>query len=102
MKSRLAAAAIVLLAIVGGVTAYRYFLSGDAPHQYQGWVEADLIFVSPDEMGRIDTLFVREGSTVEAGSPLFTLDDDLQRASVADYEATVVNAKQSNTAPKYF
>ena len=32
---------------------------------YQGWVEADLIFVSPDEAGRIETLSVREGDTVE-------------------------------------
>ncbi len=28
---------------------------------YQGWVEADLIFVSPDEAGRVETLSVREG-----------------------------------------
>ena len=26
---------------------------------YQGWVEADLIFVSPDEAGRVDALPVR-------------------------------------------
>ena len=28
---------------------------------YQGWVEANLIFVGPDEAGRIETLAVREG-----------------------------------------
>ena len=28
---------------------------------YQGWVEADLIFVSPDEYGRVEILSVREG-----------------------------------------
>ena len=28
---------------------------------YQGWIEAELIFVSPDEPGRIETLAVREG-----------------------------------------
>ena len=37
------------------------------------------MFVSPDEIGRVATLSVREGSAVEVGSPLFTLDDDLQR-----------------------
>src|SRR5262249_14535344 len=31
---------------------------------YQGWVEADLVFVGPDETGRIETLSVREGDTV--------------------------------------
>ena len=39
---------------------------------YQGWVEAELIFVSPDEAGRVETLSVREGDAVEKGAPLFT------------------------------
>jgi HlyD family secretion protein len=97
MRRRLAAAGIFLLAIVGAVATYRYFAVDSAPPQYQGWVEADFIFVSPDEMGRIETLAVREGSTIKVGSPLFTLDDDLQRAAVADNEAAVTNAKQSNS-----
>ena len=95
MKRRFAAIVVVLLAITGGVASYVYFAPGGAPTEYQGWVEADFIFVSPDEMGRVDTLSVREGSRVEVGSPLFTLDDDLQRASVADNEAAVINAKQA-------
>ena len=31
---------------------------------YQGWVEADMIFVSPDESGRVTKLNVREGDEV--------------------------------------
>lgn len=62
---------------------------------YQGWIEANLIFVSPDEMGRIETQPVREGDKVELKTLLFTLDDDLQRAEVAEREATVENAKQA-------
>ena len=58
-------------------------------------MEADIVFVSPDEIGRVATLSVREGSTVEVGSPLFTLDDDLQQAAVAENRAAVTNAKQS-------
>ena len=50
---------------------------------FQGWVEADLIFVSPDENGRVETLSVREGDAVEQGAPLFTVDPDLQQADVA-------------------
>ena len=34
---------------------------------YQGWVEADMIFVSPDESGRVTKLDVREGDEVELG-----------------------------------
>ena len=62
---------------------------------YQGWIEANLIFVSPDEMGRIETQPVREGDRVESKTLLFTLDDDLQRAEVAEREATLENARQA-------
>ena len=34
---------------------------------FQGWVEADMIFVSPDESGRVTKLNVREGDEVKAG-----------------------------------
>jgi HlyD family secretion protein len=60
---------------------------------FQGWIEANLIFISPDEAGRIETQPVREGDSVTARTELFTLDDDLQRAEVAEREAALVNAK---------
>ncbi len=60
---------------------------------FQGWIEAELIFVGPDETGRIETLSVREGDQVEQRSPLFTLDADLQLADVAMQEASVKNAQ---------
>ena len=95
MKRR-AAIATVLLVLVGvGIAAFHYLQPDGTLAQFQGWVEADLIFVSPDEIGRVATLSVREGSAVEVGSPLFTLDDDLQRAAVAENEAAVTNAKQA-------
>ena len=53
-----------------------------ADRQLQGWVEAELIFVSPDEQGRVETLKVREGDHVKQGDLLFTVDDDLQKADV--------------------
>ena len=62
---------------------------------YQGWVEANLIFVAPDEAGRIETLAVREGDKVEAGAPLFTLDRDLFEADLNMHMATLANAKQA-------
>jgi HlyD family secretion protein len=62
---------------------------------FQGWVEAELIFVSPDEPGRIETLSVREGDQVALRAPLFTLDADLQQADVAMQEAQVKNAQQA-------
>lgn len=62
---------------------------------FQGWVEADMIFVSPDEFGRVTKLNVREGDQVKVGQPLYSLDDDLQEADLNQNMATLANAKQT-------
>ncbi len=61
----------------------------------QGWVEAELVFVSPDEQGRVETLKVREGDRVEKSALLFSVDDDLQRADLAVKKSTVTTASQN-------
>ncbi|MET0874003.1 MAG: efflux RND transporter periplasmic adaptor subunit [Pseudolabrys sp.] len=61
----------------------------------QGWVEAELIFVSPDEQGRVETLKVREGDHVKGGDLLFAVDDDLQKADVTVRNTAVINAQQA-------
>ena len=87
----------ILLAISGialaGVAAYAYLHRGTAPMQFQGWVEAELLFIAPDEVGRVETLNVSEGQEVAAGAQLFSLDADLQRAAVAENDAAVTNAR---------
>ncbi|MBI5262456.1 MAG: efflux RND transporter periplasmic adaptor subunit [Bradyrhizobium sp.] len=62
---------------------------------YQGWVEADMIFVSPDESGRVTRLNVREGDQVKVGDPLYSVDDDLQLADLNQNKATLANAQQT-------
>ena len=59
----------------------------------QGWVEADFVFVGPDEAGRVETLAVREGDQVAAGAPLFAVDGELQRADVQTAAAQVAEAR---------
>ena len=87
----------VLLAVSGivlaGVGAYAFFNRATPANMFQGWVEAELLFIAPDEVGRVETLSVSEGQEVAAGAPLFSLDADLQRAAVAENEAAVVNAR---------
>ena len=85
--SRLAAAAT--LALLGLAAC------SDKETAYQGWVEANLIFVGPDESGRIAALTVREGDKVEAGAPLSSLDTELHSADLNMTMATLANAKQS-------
>ncbi len=93
MTRQRAAIAIVVVALIGVAAAIYYLRANGPPTEFQGWIEADFIFVSPDEIGRLETLYVREGSHVEVGTPLFRLDDDLQEAAVNENEAYVVNAK---------
>lgn len=82
-------------AVLAIVAAFALFACAEAPKTYQGWVEANLIFVAPDETGRVETLSVREGERVEKGAPLFTVDEDLQRADLRMNEALVENAQQA-------
>ncbi len=60
----------------------------------QGWVEAELVFVSPDEQGRVETLKKREGDSVQKGDLLFGVDEDLQQADVTVKQVAVTNAQQ--------
>jgi HlyD family secretion protein len=86
--------ALSAVALIGAAAAvFAYLRNGSSPLEFQGWVEAYFIFISPDEAGRIETLSVREGDKVEPGTPLFALEADLQRAAVAENEAEVANAK---------
>jgi HlyD family secretion protein len=81
--------AAVLILMGTGIAA----CSDNAPPTFQGWIEANLIFVGPDEVGRVEALNVREGDKIDAGAPLFSVDVDLQRADVMLNEATVKNAQ---------
>jgi HlyD family secretion protein len=80
--------AVALAALLGGCNERR-------DPGYQGWVEADMIFVSPDESGRVTKLDVREGDEVRTGMPLYSVDDDLQQADLNQNNATLANARQT-------
>ena len=65
---------------------------GSGEPTFQGWVEAELVFVGPDEAGRVQTLAVKEGTSVETGKPLFSVDNDLQ---VSDLQASIAAVAQA-------
>lgn len=74
------------LSILGTMVAAGAFVASTwhgEPSQpiYQGWVEANFVFIGADEVGRVGELFVREGDTVTANAPLFTVNDDLEKGS---------------------
>ncbi len=80
--------ALVLTAVLAGCQERR-------DPGFQGWVEADMIFVSPDESGRVTKLNVREGDEVKPGDHLYSVDDDLQQADLNQNKATLANAQQT-------
>lgn len=88
------ALALLALALAGAAwfATARYLKSGAAP-VVQGWIEAQFIFIGPDESGRVETLAVREGDKLALGAPIFTLDSDLQKATLAEGEAALANAQ---------
>ncbi|MFT0859820.1 HlyD family secretion protein [Ancylobacter sp. G4_0304] len=74
---------------------------------FQGYAEGDLIFVGPDEAGRLLTLHVDEGDRVTPGQPLFEVDPALQQADVdtargqlAQAQANLENLKASTQRPE--
>jgi len=84
-----------ILAAAGLLAALALGACNNSDPIYQGWVEANLIFVAPDEVGRVQTLEFREGDVVKAGELLFTVDDDLQQADLAQVKASLTNAQQT-------
>lgn len=95
MTHRKIALAVAVIVALSAAAAYAFWPAKGERLEFQGWIEAYLIFVSPDEVGRVETLSVREGDAVKPGAPLFTLDADLQRAAVMENEAAVINARQA-------
>jgi HlyD family secretion protein len=59
---------------------------------WQGWIEADMVFLGPDDSGRIVALAPSEGQEVKAGDFLFAIDSSLQNADVEAAKAAVAQS----------
>ena len=80
VKARLAVLALVLLgAAVFGVLSY---VQGRTA-TYQGYVEAEYVHVASPVAGALAELRVSRGQEVQAGTPLFVLEQDYERAALA-------------------
>ena len=67
---------------------------GDAPAPvWNGYIEADYVYVAPTTGGAISRIAVAEGQSVGAGDVLFTLGDGQHRAQLAAAEARVAAAE---------
>lgn len=63
-----------------------------APSGYNGYLEADYIYVAPLSAGRIVEIDADEGSAVTAGQVLAQLDDQAQEAAFKGAQAAVAQA----------
>ncbi len=60
---------------------------------WQGWIEADLLFIGPEDSGRIVETTHVEGDQVQAGDPLFSIDATVQRADAAAAQGALAQAR---------
>jgi HlyD family secretion protein len=67
----------------------------DAPPEptFQGYMEADLLLVGPDEGGRLVSLAVDEGAAVAQGAALFTVDPSLFRTQADEAAGRLAEAR---------
>ena len=71
-------------------------LTGCGDHrlnEFPGYMEADLVLVGSEQGGRVETLAVQEGDSVEQGAAIFTLESQAQEAEVAAAKARVTEAE---------
>ena len=63
------------------------------PPGFQGWVEAENMFIGPEDTGRVVALAVAEGQDVKLGDMLFAIDPTVQ---TADLEAAKASLSQAS------
>jgi HlyD family secretion protein len=105
-RARVAVLVVVLLALAGGGSWW--WLRRAAPDPgWQGWIEADFVFVAADEAGRLEHLSVSEGRRVETGAALFAMEHALQdsdllgaRASLAEAQARLARTEAAMQRPE--
>lgn len=67
--------------------------SADSSAAYTGFLEGDKVDVSAEVGGRLVTVAVEEGQTIQPGQPLATIQDDLVRARIAAADANLAAAQ---------
>jgi HlyD family secretion protein len=96
MKSKLKIVirVLLLLAVAGGA-AWWFFLRPrpDAKLVLSGSIEANTVEVGSLVGGRVQTVHVKEGDTIQAGQPLVTFEPDLRDLEISQQRAAVTQGR---------
>jgi HlyD family secretion protein len=92
MKRRIPIVVAVLLA-AGLGTYFALASNGDSQAEMFGYVEAETMLVGAKAGGRLAEVAVLRGATVQAGAPLFSLDDATETARLAKARAELAGAR---------
>ena len=86
MRLRALIAILIVAAVAGG--GYWYSVrDSDTETAFQGYIEGNLVFMAPEEGGRIERLEVEAGEAVSDGQVLFALESSVQQAQRNEAEA---------------
>ncbi|CCM76058.1 HlyD family secretion protein [Rhizobium mesoamericanum] len=80
---------IVVIVAAAVVAALPFLFYDNTQRVYQGWVEADTLFIGADTSGRVVKLDVAEGQEVAPSAPLFSMDSQSEEAAVGAARASL-------------
>jgi len=86
-------AGLAALLLIGGAAAWYLLRPQETAEGFQGYVEGYLVFMAPEDGGRIERLSVDSGDSVEQGQILFELESAMQVAQRSEAEARLLQAR---------
>ena len=92
-----------IILLVSALSACSAFTPGEAENgatEASGTISATTVGVSSEIGGKIMEVFAAEGDTVQAGDPLFHLDDELLQAQYNQAQAAVQTAEATVEAAR--
>jgi HlyD family secretion protein len=86
---------IFVIALLAGIAlaALPFLFAEKSPRPYQGWVEADTLFIGAEGTARLEKLAVEDGRAITAGTPLFKLESAGEEAVVAAARAALARSQ---------
>jgi len=98
---------LMLLAAAGGAAFWYLGRDEEESTVFQGYMEGNLVYMAPEESGRIERLAVEAGDSVTEGQFLFALESSVQvaqrneaEARLRQAEAQLANLKAAQQRPE--